>query len=126
MGDSHWTSGVLNRTSGLAYHTDRNNFPGTWSAMVCVRRGIRGGHLRLPAYDLVVPCSDGQVVYFPGSTILHGVTPFTRAGDDAYRFTAVYYAVSGMRHCLPATVELLRARAARTDREDSIAEGLRS
>jgi hypothetical protein len=121
MAGSWWTSGVLNRTSALGYHYDRNNFRGTWSAMICCRRGVRGGHLHLPGYDVVIPCADGDVVYFPGSLLMHGVTPFTRTTDDAYRFTAVYYSVSGMAHCGPADVELAAARTARTAREERIA-----
>lgn len=121
MPGSWWTSGVLNRTSALGYHFDRNNFRSTWSAMICCRRGVRGGYLHLPAYDVVVPCNDGDVVYFPGSLLMHGVTPFTRASDDAYRFTAVYYAVQGMSRCGPADAELAGARAARTAREERIA-----
>lgn len=123
---SWWTSGVLNRTSALGYHYDRNNFRSTWSAMIVCRRGVSGGHLHLPGFDLVVPCADGDVVYFPGSIYKHGVTPFTVGRIDGYRFTAVYYSVAGMAKCQPAGVELGAAQAARTAREDRIAEGIRN
>jgi hypothetical protein len=126
LAGSPWTSGVLNKTSALGYHFDRNNFPGSWSAMICLRRGVDGGHLHLPKYDVVIPCLDGQVVYFPGSLLMHGVTPFTVSRIDGYRFTAVYYSVAGMAHCLPAADELGAAQAARTAREDRIAEGIRA
>lgn len=123
MPGSWWTSGVLNRTSALAYHTDRNNFA-TWSAMVVCRAGVDGGHLHLPELGITVACTDGAVIYFPGHRLLHGVTPFTRSRLDGYRFTAVYYSVSGMRHCAPSEAELDLARRARTAREDRIAEGI--
>lgn len=113
---SPWTSGVLNDTSPLPYHYDRNNLD-TWSAMVVVRRGVDGGYLHVPEYDLVVDCRDGDVVFFPGWHFLHGVTPLRRTAKDGYRFSAVFYTVSRMTDCLPPAEEMAWARAHRTARE---------
>lgn len=109
---SPWTSGVLNFTSPLPYHYDRNNLEPVWSAMIVARRGVRGGHLHVPEHDLVVECRDGDVVYFPGWHFVHGVTPmaFSR---DAYRMSAVFYAVRAMRDCLPWACRTERVRLLR-------------
>lgn len=111
-----WTSGVLNETSPLPYHYDRNNLP-TWSAMIVARRGIEGGHLHIPEYNLVVECRDGDVVMFPGWKHVHGVTPMRRRDRDGYRYSAVFYLVEGMADCLSAAEETARAQRDRTDRE---------
>lgn len=117
--DAWWTSGVVNRSSPLPYHRDRNNFD-AWSAMVVVRRKLRGGHLHVPEYDLVVDCRDGDVVYFNGSDLIHGVTPMSRMASDGYRFSAVYYPVAKMAKCLPPAEEMARGRAARSAKEDDM------
>lgn len=113
-----WTSGVVNFDSPLPYHYDGNNLP-CWSAMPVVRRGVRGGHLHIPAYDLVVECRDGDVVFFPGYELMHGVTPLRRKGDG-YRISAVYYTVAAMRHCGPPDEELDRGRRQRSERETGL------
>lgn len=115
MGESWWTSGVLNHTSPMPYHRDGNNLK-AWSAMVTLRRGVRGGHLHLPEYDLTLPCRDGDVTWFPGWGLVHGVTPLHRTGNG-YRFSAVYYAVRTMAHCLPPDEEIEHAKRARTEAE---------
>lgn len=121
-----WTSGVVNSSSALPYHRDRNNFD-AWSAMPVVRRGVRGGHLSLPelavgGQPLVLPCGDGDVVYFNGQAWMHGVTPITRRDDDGYRFSVVYYPVRKMANCLPPAEEVARANHRRTTVERDLIE----
>lgn len=115
-----WTSGVVNFDSPLPYHFDANNMP-CWSAMPVIRRGVRGGHLHIPAYDLVIACRDGDVVMFPGYELIHGVTPLRRVGDG-YRISAVYYTVAQMRLCGTVDGELERGRTLRTERETGLVE----
>lgn len=120
LGESAWwTSGVVNRTSPLPYHYDKNNFP-AWSAMVVIRRAVRGGHLHVPEYDLVVDCRDGDVVYFNGSDLMHGVTPMRRIERSGYRLSAVYYPVAKMAKCASFSEELARGRVARSAKEDDM------
>lgn len=120
-----WTSGVVNATSPLPYHVDGNNFK-AWSAMVVLRRGIAGGHLHIPAYDAVVACRDGDVVYFGGWNLVHGVTPMRRTQHDGYRYTAVYYPVRALGRCLPADQELAYGRAVRSANEVDLVARQRS
>ena len=118
----HWTSGVLNETSPLPYHYDRNNMA-TWSAMVVARRGMRGGHLHVPELGLVLECRDGDVVFFAGWHFVHGVTPITRQQSDGYRYSAVFYTIRGMAKCLAPEDELTWARRDRTIREADLRSG---
>jgi hypothetical protein len=123
LGDTHWTSGVINRTSVLPYHRDTSNFP-VWSAMPVVRRGVTGGHLHLPEYDVAVPCRDGWCVMFPGHQLVHGVTPIRVVAKDGYRFSVVFYALRGVKDCYTSAEETLYARRRRTKREQDMADRL--
>jgi hypothetical protein len=116
-----WTSGVINRNSALPYHRDGNNFP-TWSVQACIRSNVAGGFLRLPEYDLTVPCADGTLIYFWGQRYVHGVTPLRPIPrTEAYRFTIVYYALRGMKDCASYAIEQAGGRARRAERETRIA-----
>ncbi len=111
-----WTSGIINQTAALTYHTDRNNLPSTWSAMVVVRRHIRGGHLHVPALDLYASCDDGTVLLFEGAKVLHGVTKF-RIRPGGYRYSLVFYTLAGMKRCLPLVDEIADGARNRAERE---------
>ncbi|MCQ9384419.1 hypothetical protein [Brevibacterium moorei] len=120
---SLWTSGVINQTTTLPYHRDGNNFD-TWSAMPSIRYGMNGGHLHLPEYDLTLPIGDGDVSWFFGKKVVHGVTPMQpRPGkkDTAYRYTCVFYALQGMKNCRTYAEETTQAAARRTERERRMA-----
>jgi hypothetical protein len=116
--DSLWTSGVVNQSSTLPYHLDGANFK-TWSAMPVIRRGMRGGYLDIPEYDLVCACRDGWVTFFLGKELVHGVTPMRPITKDAYRYSIVYYALRGMKDCFTVAVEQARARETRGERENN-------
>jgi hypothetical protein len=124
MGESEWTSGVINRSARLPYHRDAMNFP-VWSAMPVVRRHMAGGYLAVPEYDLVIPCRDGWGVFFAGYKLVHGVTPMQPTRPDGYRFSLVYYALRGMQDCFTYAVEREYARTRRTQREQGIARKLK-
>lgn len=118
-----WTSGVINKTSRLPYHRDRNNFP-VWSAMPVLRRGVAGGHLHLPEYDATFACRDGWALFFAGYDLVHGVTPMRLTQADGYRYSVVFYALKGLKDCHTYAVETARARAKRTERERAMAARL--
>lgn len=124
IGESNlWTSGVVNDTAQLPYHRDNFNYP-VWSAMPVLRRGVRGGRLHIPEYDLVVPCQDSYAVFFKGKDLVHGVTPITKKVPDGYRFSVVYYALRGMKDCYTHAVETAYGQRKRTERERDIARRL--
>jgi len=122
--DSLWTSGVINKTVTLPYHTDGMNFD-MWSAMPVVRRGIRGGHLHMPEFDATVECRDGWNLFFPGYRFVHGVTPIVHVTEDAYRYSVVYYCLRGMKDCFTFAVEQAEGRKRRTEREEGLASAVK-
>ncbi len=119
--DSLWTSGVINQSSALPYHRDGSNFD-TWSAMPVIRRGMLGGNLHIPEYDLTVNCRDGWALWFNGFRYVHGVTPMKPRTQDGYRYSIVFYAKKGMKDCHTYAVEMGEAKARRSEREHVIAE----
>lgn len=114
--DALWTSGVINQSSALPYHRDGSNFD-TWSAMPVVRRGMDGGHLHMPEYDITINCRDGWALWFNGYAYVHGVTPMKGRQKDGYRYSIVFYAKRGMKDCHTYAVEIGEARKKRKQRE---------
>lgn len=123
IGGGPWTSGVINRTSALPYHRDGANFD-AWSAMPCVRRGTRGGHLHIPEYDVTLPVRDGMTLFFNGYRIVHGVTPIQGTAEDGYRVTIVFYCLRGMKDCHSYAEETRNAAHKRTERERKLAKSI--
>jgi hypothetical protein len=114
--DALWTSGVINQSSALPYHRDGSNFD-TWSAMPVVRRGMDGGNLHMPEWDITINCRDGWALWFNGHAHVHGVTPMSPRAKDGYRYSIVFYAKRGMKDCHTYAVEVGEARARRQERE---------
>lgn len=121
-----WTSGVINKSATLPYHRDGMNFH-TWSAMPSLRFGMNGGHLHLPEYDITFPVRDGEVTWFCGKDLVHGVTPMEikKKVVGAYRYSIVYYALSGMKDCRTFAEETTISAQLRTEREVRMADELR-
>ncbi|MGW5267233.1 hypothetical protein ACWEQ4_01145 [Rhodococcus sp. NPDC003994] len=125
LGDTHWTSGVINQSSRLPYHRDGFNFH-AWSAMPVFRRNMRGGYLAIPEYDTVLGCRDGWAAFFPGWQLVHGVTPMQTTRDGGYRYSVVYYSLKGMKDCFTAAVETQYGVQRRTERERKMAAELKA
>jgi len=119
--DALWTSGVINQSSALPYHRDGANFD-TWSAMPVIRRGMDGGHLHMPEYDITINCRDGWTLWFNGYRYVHGVTPMKPRTKDGYRYSIVFYAKRGMKDCHTYAVEIGEAKKRRVERERGMAE----
>lgn len=112
-----FTSGIANKDNQLWYHHDRGNFANVWSAMFVFKRKITGGFLSVPEYDLCFALRDHSVLLFDGQGLLHGVTPFKKAGPDSYRYSIVYYSMRQMWNCLSPKDEMNRIRKLKTERE---------
>ena len=93
LGNTCWTSGIVNDTANLYYHYDKNNVLDTWSAMIVLRAGVSGGFLHVADYDLTLPCNHGDILYFAGMSLVHGVTPIRVALPGGYRYSIVYYSI---------------------------------
>jgi len=113
-----WTSGVINNTAALPYHKDSGNIRGSWSAMIAARHGIDGGLLYLADYDVYLAVPHGSISIFDGQSVLHGVTPFIATDRDAWRYTLVCYAKSGMKSCAPTPEQEAERAALRTTEAD--------
>lgn len=110
MRDTVFTSGIINKNNELNYHYDAGNFKDCFSCMVTAKNGVKGGYLSMPEYDVNIEVLHGSLFLFDGQSILHGVTPIMKMGDDAYRYTVVYYSLKEMWNCLEFTEELARAK----------------
>jgi hypothetical protein len=117
IGDSPFTSGIVNKDNVLPYHFDAGNFRDVWSLMLGFKKDIAGGYLVLPEYDLSLQIADNSLTAFDGQIALHGVSPFQKLSRSAYRYTIVYYAKTGAWKCLTMDEELVKARGVRTRKE---------
>lgn len=117
MDDSVFTSGIVNKDNPLKYHFDRGNFKGVLSNMVCFKKGVKGGRLCMPEFDVKLEIDDDTLVIFNGQEILHGVTPIRKTHPKGYRFTTVYYSMEQMWKCDPISEETERIRTVKKERE---------
>lgn len=112
-----WTSGIVNHSSALTWHRDRNNTPDAWQLLVTFRRHMAGGLTVVPELGVAFAAGDGDVVTFPGQRWWHGVTPLHPTRTGAYRHSVVYYQIGAMKACLPPDEERARAGRVRSGRE---------
>ena len=128
LGESPWTSGIINNSAALPYHRDGGNLAGIWSAMYVMRNRVTGGYLHLPEYDVMFACGDKSLLLFNGQSVWHGVTPMAMAPHpEAYRYSVVYYTKAGCRNCLSAADEAQRAQAKATEHDfprEHVLEGM--
>lgn len=110
-----FTSGVINRSAALPYHRDSGNVRDSWSAMIVLRKNMRGGELHLPEYATWLACRHASVCVFRGQNMLHGVTPMAKEEADGHRFSIVYYAKAGFRTAGTYAQEQARARTRATE-----------
>ena len=123
IGDSPFTSGIVNKNNPLKYHFDAGNIKNVLSNMVVFKNDIEGGYLSCPEYGIGFEVADNTVILFDGQKILHGVTPIKKLSNKSYRYSIVYYTLQQMWNCLPLDKEVLRAQTIRTKRETKRADG---
>lgn len=112
-----FTSGIINKDNPLKYHFDAGNFKGVLSNMVALKKNMTGGRLVIPAYNIKLEIADGSLSVFDGQSILHGVSPFIKTGENSYRYTVVYYTLEQMWKCQTIDDELIRIRKIKKERE---------
>lgn len=117
--ETPFTSGIVNKNNPLKYHHDSGNFKNVLSNMIVLKKGVKGGRLACPEFDLKFECSDDHVVIFDGAKILHGVTPIIKPeGDEnSYRYSVVYYSLEQMWNCDDVKEEVDRIRKVKKLRE---------
>lgn len=125
IGNTPFSSGIVNKNNALHYHYDSGNFKDVYSNMVALKSNVKGGYLAVPEYDIGLEIANNSVVLFNGQKILHGVTPIKFLNKNAYRFSIVYYTLQQMWKCEPLTKELARIKAVRSDLERNRLKRLR-
>lgn len=118
MTDSIFTSGIVNKDTSHHYHKDNGNFAQTWNAMVVLSFDIEGGETVAPELRTAFrydnrPC----VLVFPAESTWHAVQQLRTRGRNGYRFSVVFYSLTGMCKCGTKKEELDRIRKIRTERE---------
>lgn len=101
-----FTSGIINQNNPLNYHTDNNNYHNFRSCMINFRRGVMGGYLVIPEYNIKFKLLDNTLIIFDGATVLHGVSPIKLLDKDSHRFSIVFYSLDTMRPCKAPADEL--------------------
>jgi hypothetical protein len=99
MSGSAFTSGVINNSTQLMFHTDNGNMAGCISGMLSYKKGIDGGDLYLPEYNIIVKNTNNSLLLFDGANTSHGVTPFRRLNPGAKRYTVVFYVMDRLTKC---------------------------
>lgn len=117
LGESMFTSGIINRNNPLQYHFDSGNFGNCCSAMLGFKSDVEGGMLCVPELNLKFEIGDRSLLLFDGQGLLHGVTPIVKRSPTAMRFTVVYYSLQQMWNCEYINDELERARSKRSAAE---------
>lgn len=106
MRQTAFTSGIINHSTALGYHTDTGNIKECWSMMLVLRKGVEGGQLVLPEYDCALSLPHGSQLFFDGQGLIHGVAPIRQIRKGGKRFSIVAYTLSGMLACLEPAEEL--------------------
>lgn len=122
LASAPWTSGVMNRTSAMPYHRDGGNVPGSWSAMLTLRRGghVEGGMLHVRDLGVFLRCGDAALTIFDGQRSTHGVSPFPP--DHGDRYSIVFYAKADVGRAAPPGQEIAEAKRRATETADRFVE----
>ena len=117
IGDTVFTSGIVNKDNALFYHLDSGNFKDIWSAMYAISHDCAGGYLAVPELNIGFSFDRPALIMFDGQGLIHGVTPLEKRSKEAYRYSVVYYALQQMCKCGTLDEELARIRKVKTQRE---------
>lgn len=91
----------------IKYHLDSGNVKGVMSNVLISRRGVAGGELVFPEYDIALSQEDGYYSVFDGQSEIHGVAECKFMARDAYRCSFVFYTLDQMKHCKPYFEEMV-------------------
>lgn len=117
MGETPFTSGIVNKNNPLKYHLDSGNFKGVLSNMIVLKKGVKGGHLVVPELNMAFEVADNSLMIFNGQNLIHGVSPIEYEDSNSYRYSVVYYSLESMWRCEPLGEELKRIQKKKTERE---------
>ena len=83
LGDSIFTSVVLNKNYDVGNHFDANTYPDTLEAMVTIKSGPKGGYLNFNGFKHTLKNEHGNIVIFDGVNNMHSVTKIPE-GQERY------------------------------------------
>jgi len=109
IGETVFTSGIVNKNNPYAYHYDEGNMSGCLSCLLVLRNQMNGGYLVLPEYRAAIACQDECLLIFNGRNILHGVSELIQSEHaiNPYRYSVVFYTVEAMTKCFENQAEAL-------------------
>lgn len=116
---SLYTSGIINSNHALAYHRDGGNFKDSWNSMIVLQDDMMGGELVVPRWRAAFSFPEPTLVMMPAVTHLHGVLPLRPRSRRGYRYSVVWYSLSGMAKCESFDEELARVRRLKTERSQA-------
>lgn len=119
MGETPFTSGIINYNNELQYHLDSGNIKDVFSNMIVFKDGVHGGQLVLPELGVRLRCDDMSLVIFDGQKYIHGVSRIKKEREDAFRISVVYYSLKDLWRCLPIREEYLLEAKKRYELENS-------
>jgi len=123
IGNTPYTSGVINVNAPLPYHKDRGNVPDTGSAMWTFNPSgnVGGGHLHIPSLNVIIRCGHGTLVVFYGEKFWHGVTRMQPSSKRfVKRISVVTYSKRGILKAGPPMDEHKQAAIRGTRAMDDI------
>lgn len=92
----------------ICCHLDSGNMEAL-STVLIVSEGVEGGELDLPELGISLAQKNGALTLFRGDSIIHGVRPFTRLAEEAFRCSIVFYTLEKMKVCQSFQEEIGRA-----------------
>lgn len=116
MNGDMFTSAIVNETVGLWHHHDAGNQKNSWNVMMVLCDAVPGGLTVFPEYGIAFKYDGANIIAFDGVRHLHGVTE-CHAGGSGYRYSLVYYALSGLAKCGTPQQEVDRIRKLKTEAE---------
>lgn len=114
--DNPFTTISINVNHAIKYHKDTANYKGSYSNVLIVSKGIKGGELVLPEYEVALSQESGFLLVFDGQNEIHGVMPIHKETNNSFRASIVYYALENMKHCYPYKEEVKRIKIKDTER----------
>jgi hypothetical protein len=108
LGDSFWTSGIINHNSPHNFHRDNSNSRCAYSAMITFKGNVSGGYLVLPEYNIAFKVANRSMIFFCGKELIHGVSPINY-GTNGHRYSIVYYTTEDLKKCGSYQNEILKA-----------------
>lgn len=114
--ESPFTTINYNINHAIKYHYDKANLNNTISNVCILKKGVIGGKLVIPRYDLALSMDDGFIAFFDGRNIIHGVEPIKKYMNDAYRASIVFYTLQSLRQCFNCKNENIRFKKIKTKR----------